>query len=68
MNENKELVWIKSSFSGANGSCVELAAAGDVILLRNSNTPEQGVIRFTGAEMTAFVAGCRAGEFDDLGG
>ena len=66
MNENKELVWIKSSFSGANGSCVELAEAGDAILLRNSNSPEQGVIRFTGAEVAAFIAGCRAGEFDNF--
>lgn len=58
--------WIKSSFSGAMGNCVELAADGDEILLRNSNQPDQPPIRFTRAEIQAFLAGVRSGEFDGL--
>ena len=60
------LQWRKSSFSGANGDCVELARLGTEIALRHSRTPEQGTIVYTRSELAAFIAGCKAGEFDDL--
>lgn len=59
-------VWRKSTFSGQNGDCVEVAEAGDLILVRNSNRPEAGAIEFTRSEIAAWVSGCKAGEFDDL--
>lgn len=60
------LVWRKSSFSGAD-ACLELAKSqqGDV-LMRNSKDPAGSIVRLTEAEMHAFVAGVKAGEFDDL--
>ena len=58
--------WRKSTFSGQNGDCVEVAEAGDLILVRNSNRPEAGTIEFTRSEIAAWVSGCKAGEFDDL--
>jgi len=59
--------WVKSSFSGNNGACVELAALDeDQIGVRNSNRPEAGMVIFTHAELAAFLAGAKAGEFDHL--
>ena len=59
--------WVKSSFSGNNGDCVEAAALGDGhIAVRNSNHPGEGVVFFTRAEMDAWIKGVKAGEFDDL--
>ncbi|MEM8924902.1 MAG: DUF397 domain-containing protein [Actinomycetota bacterium] len=61
------LSWRKSSYSGSNGgSCVEVADAGDAVLVRNSKRPDEGTIAFAPAELAAWVYGCKAGEFDDL--
>jgi hypothetical protein len=57
--------WIKSAASIGTGACVELAAEGDSILLRNSRCPDIEV-RFTGREMAAFFEGIRNGDFDHL--
>lgn len=63
--------WRKSSFSGSGGpgggNCVEVAAMPDGrVAVRNSTTPGGPVALFTVAEMSAWVQGCRAGEFDEL--
>lgn len=64
------VAWRKSSFSGSDGNddaCVELAALPDGrIAVRNSKHREAGVVYFTRAEMAAYLAGAKAGEFDDL--
>ncbi|MDQ2707899.1 MAG: DUF397 domain-containing protein [Actinomycetota bacterium] len=63
----RDVRWIKSSFSGDNGSCVELAALDeDRVGVRNSNRPQAGTVMFTRAELAAFLAGAKAGEFDHL--
>jgi hypothetical protein len=36
------------------------------IAVRNSSHPDAGVVLFTTAEMTAWIHGVKAGEFDDL--
>jgi hypothetical protein len=60
-------LWRTSSFSGNNGTCVEVAALPDGhIAVRNSNQPDQGIVLFTRAEMEAWIHGVKAGEFDDL--
>lgn len=59
------LTWRTSSFSG-DGTCVEVAEDGDRIAVRNSVHPDRGTVYFTREEMAAWVAGCKAGEFDDL--
>lgn len=67
MNEPTNLVWIKSRYSGSGGNCVELAATPDgEILARNSNRPDAGTIAFTKAEIEAFLAGAKDGDFDHL--
>lgn len=69
-NQNKSygnaLAWRKSSFSGANGDCVEVADANGAIAFRHSKEPEQGTLLYTRSELAAFILGCKAGEFDDL--
>jgi hypothetical protein len=66
MTNDTKPMWRKASFSGQNGSCVEVADVGDEIAVRNSNDPDAGTIHFTRAEMKAWIQGCKAGEFDDL--
>jgi hypothetical protein len=61
------VAWRLSSFTSANGSCVEVAALDDGrIAVRNSNDPDAGVVFFARAEMDAWLRGVKAGEFDDL--
>jgi hypothetical protein len=58
--------WRVSTFStGANCVAVRVAADGDVAV-RNSNNPDAGTLYFTRAEIAAWIAGCKAGDFDDL--
>lgn len=61
--------WRKSSFSGAQGNCVEVARldSGE-IAVRNSRHPQGPALVYTQAEIAAFVAGAKAGEFDDVSG
>lgn len=64
------LPWRTSSFTtggGDDGACVEVAAVPDGrIAVRNSKRPDAGTVFFTRAEMAAYLAGVKAGEFDDL--
>jgi hypothetical protein len=65
---DRPLRWRKSSYSATASTCVEVAQRPDgQVLVRNSNHPDAGTLTLTAEEMTAWVAGCRAGEFDDLG-
>lgn len=58
-------LWRKSSFC-ASSECAEVARDGGEIVLRSSARP--GLVRLSPAEWEAFLAGVRAGEFDDLAG
>jgi hypothetical protein len=59
--------WRKSSASNPSGNCVEAAALPDgSVALRNSRDPEGAALIYTRAEIAAFLAGVRNGEFDDL--
>jgi len=58
--------WRRSTKSGAAGHCVEIAEHGTGVVVRNSNDPAAGGLAFTRPELGAFVAGVKAGEFDDL--
>ncbi|MFJ1458815.1 DUF397 domain-containing protein [Nocardia sp. N2S4-5] len=56
--------WFKSSRSGANQDCVEVAFLdGDHIGLRDSKNPSGPALIFAPAEWDAFVAGTAAGLF-----
>lgn len=59
--------WIKSSHSNAEGNCVELAVLdGGGVAMRNSRDPDGPALVYTPAEVAAFLAGAKDGEFDRL--
>jgi hypothetical protein len=59
--------WRKSQASNPSGNCVEAAALpGGEIAVRNSRHPSGPALVYTRAEVAAFLAGVRNGEFDDL--
>jgi hypothetical protein len=59
------LSWVKSSFSFANGNCVEVANLPQGgIGVRDSKDTEGPILRFTPDEWNAVLGGVRNGEFD----
>jgi Domain of unknown function (DUF397) len=63
-----ESSWRKSSFSFANGNCLEASSASASVLVRDTKNHGRGpVLRFTADEWDAFIGGVRNGEFDEFG-
>ncbi|WP_046469336.1 DUF397 domain-containing protein [Allosalinactinospora lopnorensis] len=63
----REVVWHKSRLSNPNGNCVEIARLPDgEVAVRNSRHPHGPALIYTPAEITAFVQGAKAGDFDHL--
>ncbi|MCA1219776.1 DUF397 domain-containing protein [Streptomyces sp. 8L] len=61
----KDVSWTKSRHSAPGGNCVEVAALPDGgIAVRNSRHPQGPALVYTRAELAAFVAGAKDGEFD----
>ncbi|MCX5525516.1 DUF397 domain-containing protein [Streptomyces bobili] len=60
-----EIQWRKSSYSEQSGNCLELAVVDGQVLVRESDDPGV-IVCTTSAKLAAFLAGAKAGEFDDL--
>ncbi|MFD9720539.1 DUF397 domain-containing protein [Streptomyces sp. NPDC059076] len=62
-----DIKWRKSSKStdGEGNNCLEIAEQGDLILLRESDSPDV-IIHTSREKLRAFLGGAKAGEFDDL--
>jgi len=64
MHDLRRAEWRTSTFSGGNGSCVEVASnLPGIIAIRDSKDPQGPALIFTPREWTAFLAGIRADEF-----
>ena len=50
----------------ARNACIEVAALGDEILIRNSKSPGDPAQRYTREEFANFVAAAKDGQYDDL--
>jgi hypothetical protein len=58
--------WVKSSYSGPQGNCVEVARLADgKIAVRNSRHPDGPALIFTRTEWDAFISGARDGQFGE---
>jgi hypothetical protein len=65
--ELTDVTWQKSQYSNPNGACVEVATLPDgEIAVRNSRFPGGPALVYTRAEIAAFLAGAKDGEFDHL--
>lgn len=62
------MIWRKSTFSAANGDCIEIAEADRLVHVRNSNHPDRGTLVLSPAAVAGFVAFCAAGELDSSAG
>src|ERR1700735_4765783 len=62
-----DVTWQKSQYSNPNGECVEVAQLPDgEIAVRNSRFPDGPALVYTRAEIAAFLAGAKDGEFDPV--
>lgn len=59
------LTWRRTTHC-SNSACLDVARDGDHVVLRSSTDPDGPRLRLTPAEFGAFLAGVRAGQFDDL--
>lgn len=58
--------WRVSSWCAGNGECVAVARLpSGHVLVKDTKEPAGPQLRFDASEWRAFVAGVRAGEFDD---
>jgi hypothetical protein len=53
-------VWRKSSYSGENGTCVEVAVGGPVVGVRDSKNTEGGQLSLGLAGWRAFLGAIKA--------
>ncbi|MFG2909889.1 DUF397 domain-containing protein [Kitasatospora sp. NPDC048286] len=62
----EQLNWQKSSFSGTNTNCLEIASsAGELVYIRESDDPTT-IVTTTRTKLHTWIHGAKAGEFDHL--
>jgi hypothetical protein len=54
-SQHSTLIWRKSSASGGDGACVEVAQSGSFVLVRDSRNPSGAVLKFTSNQWLGLV-------------
>jgi hypothetical protein len=54
--------WIKSTYSQAQGECVEVAFTPDTVHTRDSKAPDRARLSFSGPAWLGFLANVREGQ------
>ncbi len=62
---SQQLHWQKSTFSGNQANCVEVASDGELIHIRESDEPGV-IITTTKAKLTTWIRCAKTGEFDQF--
>ncbi|GAA1500819.1 hypothetical protein GCM10009760_62920 [Kitasatospora kazusensis] len=61
------LTWRKSTHSGGNGACVEIAVPGSAtVAVRDSKDPEGPQLHFSNEAWAAFAAAAGSGVFGEV--
>lgn len=60
-----DVAWRRAA-ACSESSCVEVAAVGDGVGVRDSKSPDAAPLVFSRSEWLAFRDGVRRGDFDDL--
>jgi hypothetical protein len=62
--ERTDLIWRKAAASSSNGECVEVGtSAGAVAGIRDSKSPERGMLAVTPEVFAAFLVDVKAGAY-----
>ncbi|WP_081620553.1 DUF397 domain-containing protein [Nocardiopsis potens] len=59
----ERLCWKKSSYSGSQGECVEVAGLSEQMAVRDSKNLASGYLVFDGTEWTSFLRTLKGGGF-----
>ncbi len=60
------VTWTKADASGNDNNCVELSSLDGAVFLRDSKNPTGPALCFTPSELSAFLTGAKAGDFDSI--
>ncbi|WP_242888086.1 DUF397 domain-containing protein [Actinomadura litoris] len=63
-DQGRTLNWRKASASGEGQDCVEVAAAGPSVLVRDSHDHAAGLLSLNSTQWRALVRAIRSGELD----
>jgi hypothetical protein len=67
-DQDSPLRWRKSSASGGNGACIEVAKSGSSILVRDSRARSGAILRFTPGQWYGLVRRTKANDAGREGG
>ena len=57
--QSDSFIWRKSTYSVANGACAEVAAAGEIVAVRDSLSPIAGQLQFPAVAWEHFIQGVK---------